>query len=79
MSAAPASLDEQVSALLAKSPYASTRRLRIETQAGKVVLRGVVPSYYQKQMAQEAVRRLSGVSEVDNQLEVHWGEPTPQV
>jgi len=36
------------------------------------VLRGVVSSYYQKQMAQEAVRRLQGVEGIENHLEVDW-------
>jgi osmotically-inducible protein OsmY len=35
-----------------------------------VILRGVVRSYFQKQMAQEAVRRISGVEEIHNELEV---------
>jgi osmotically-inducible protein OsmY len=41
-------------------------------RAGRVVLRGVVPSYYQKQVAQEVVRMVDGVERVDNQLEVNW-------
>ena len=37
-----------------------------------MVLRGVVSSYYQKQMVQETLRRLDGVGHIENQLEVNW-------
>jgi osmotically-inducible protein OsmY len=46
------------------------RRLRFEADEGKVTLHGVVQSYFQKQMAQEAVRRIDGVQEILNELEV---------
>jgi len=36
------------------------------------VLQGSVRTYFQKQMAQEVVRRVEGVEEVDNCLEVLW-------
>jgi hypothetical protein len=35
-------------------------------------LRGVVRSYYQKQMAQEVLLGLEGVEHIENQLEVEW-------
>jgi len=35
-----------------------------------VVLRGVVGTYFQKQMAQEAVRCVDGVDEIANKLQV---------
>jgi osmotically-inducible protein OsmY len=35
-----------------------------------VTLRGVVRTYFQKQMAQEVVRRVDGVDEICNELEV---------
>lgn len=78
MSIAQTSLDQIVSSALEQSPYLSTRQLRFETNQGTVVLRGVVPSYYQKQMAQETVRRIDGVDEVINQLEVNWSPAVPE-
>ena len=65
-SSAPA-LDSRVHHALQQSPYLSSRKLRFETEQGRVVLRGVVNSYYQKQMAQEALRRLEGVHHIENQ------------
>lgn len=49
------------------------RKLRFEAHAGQVTLRGVVGSYYQKQMAQELLRGLEGIQRIENQLEVAWG------
>jgi osmotically-inducible protein OsmY len=37
-----------------------------------VVLKGSVQSFYQKQMAQESIRRIDGVERIDNLLEVNW-------
>jgi hypothetical protein len=31
-----------------------------------------VGSYYQKQMAQETLRRVAGVDQIENELEVCW-------
>ena len=39
---------------------------------GRVVLHGSVGSYFEKQMAQEALRNVDGVSEIKNELTVDW-------
>ncbi len=57
---------------LAASPHLFGRKLGYEADAGTVVLKGTVTSYFQKQMAQEAIRRVDGVQWIDNQLEVDW-------
>ncbi len=36
------------------------------------MLRGTVKTYYHKQMAQEALRRVEGVDQIENQVEVAW-------
>ena len=63
-------LDAKVLTALEQNPYVRQRDLRFETEQGHVTLRGVVRSYFQKQMAQEAVRRVDGVEEIHNELEV---------
>ncbi len=68
----PSSLDALISTAMAAHPHLKQRKLRFETQHGHVVLRGVVNSYYQKQMAQEAIRRVEGVQSIENHLEVDW-------
>ena len=65
-------LDDQVLTALERNPYIARRNLRFETERGRVTLRGVVKTYYQKQMAQEAVRHIDGVDEIANELKVSW-------
>jgi osmotically-inducible protein OsmY len=65
-------LDHRVLRALEDNPHLAGRRLRFETHEGRVVLHGVVSSYYQKQMAQESLRRLEGIQAIENQLQVDW-------
>jgi osmotically-inducible protein OsmY len=65
-------LRDKVSHALLRDPYLARRDLRFESEQGKVKLTGIVHSYYQKQMAQELVRRVDGVSQIENALEVSW-------
>ena len=44
--------------------------LQIETVGGAVVLSGRLPSFYLKQLLQEAVKRIPEVTHVDNRVEV---------
>jgi len=65
-------LADRAQSALEKSPYLPRRNLRLETEAGRITLKGVVASYYQKQMAQETLRQLEGVDHIENNLEVQW-------
>ncbi len=65
-------LVEQVQSALNRNPYFPTRKLRVEAADGHVRIEGTVGSFFQKQMAQEVVRRLDGVERVVNQLQVSW-------
>ena len=64
-------LADRVHAAIQASPFVSRRGLRFETHRGRVTLRGEVRSFFQKQMAQEAVRGLQGVEAIENELEVN--------
>ena len=57
-------------ARLQQSPHAALRNIDCQFEQGVLVLRGRVPSYYHKQLAQEAVAHLEGVLRVVNQIEV---------
>ncbi len=72
MSLIPLTLAERVEGAIVANPYFNGRRLRFEAEEGRVILSGSVSTYFQKQMAQEIVRRIEGVREIDNCLEVHW-------
>jgi osmotically-inducible protein OsmY len=65
-------LEDRVQVALDEHPNLPKRNLRIEASDGRITLHGTVHSYYQKQMAQEVLRRLEGIQTIDNQLEVSW-------
>jgi hypothetical protein len=55
---------------LRRKPYLALRNVSCDCRGGVLVLRGRLPSYYLKQVAQEAVVRLEGVERIDNQIQV---------
>lgn len=61
---------EAASECLQNSPYYDIRRVLCEYDHGILFLRGRLPSFYHKQLAQEAVVRVRGVSQVINDIEV---------
>jgi osmotically-inducible protein OsmY len=72
MPALEPSLADRVDQAIQTSPYVNARMLRFETDGKRVVLQGSVSSYFHKQMAQEAVRKVAGVEQIENRLEVLW-------
>jgi osmotically-inducible protein OsmY len=63
-------LSDLVHNVLARSPYFAGRSLSVETRDNEVVLKGVVRTYYQKQMAQESLRGLEQIGRIQNDIEV---------
>ena len=63
-------LTEVAQQRLADSPYFTIRNISCEYDAGLLRLHGRVPTFYHKQLAQEAVADLRGVLQVVNQTEV---------
>jgi osmotically-inducible protein OsmY len=57
-------------ARLEACPYHVLRSVLCEFQHGILTLRGRLPTFFHKQMAQEAVGGLAGVRQVVNQIEV---------
>jgi hypothetical protein len=51
--------------------------LRCEVTEAVVVVQGVVPSYFLKQMAQAVVQRLGGIRGLRNLVEVRVAEGSP--
>ena len=60
----------RIDSAIRKNPYVLHRRVFLENSQGRVILRGRVDSYYQKQMVQEVLRGMDGISEISNELEV---------
>ncbi|MCU0713479.1 MAG: BON domain-containing protein [Pirellula sp.] len=53
-----------------KNPHSIRSRIYLESAPGKVILRGKVDSFYQKQMIQESLRNIEGIECIANLLEV---------
>ena len=64
--------NELIEHCLRTNSYSALRTVSCECVNGVVVLRGCLPTYYLKQVAQEAVTQLEleGVVWIDNQIEV---------
>jgi len=52
--------------------HLSVQRIWCEYSDMRLILRGQVPSFYLKQLAQTAVSGIDGVSQVVNEIEVLW-------
>jgi osmotically-inducible protein OsmY len=63
-------LFSRIDQALRTTGYSPLSNLHILAAAGIVVLRGAIPSYYMKQIAQAAVAGIPGIREVHNLLEV---------
>lgn len=57
---------------LVNHPHLNVQRIWCEYKGKRLYLRGHVPSFYLKQLAQEAVSDMQGVSQVVNEIEVLW-------
>lgn len=55
---------------LRQASYRPLRQVRCEFHEGVLTLRGRVPTYHLKQMAQTLIGSLDGILEVSNRLEV---------
>ncbi|MEX0701697.1 MAG: BON domain-containing protein [Planctomycetales bacterium] len=67
-------LGELVAGVLASHPDFQAAELSCEVVGRELVITGRVHSYYQKQIAQEAVRPLAGLRRIRNDLQVARGQ-----
>lgn len=67
---------QRVDTAIKGNPHLSRHQVFCQEQSGIVVLHGRVDSFFQKQMAQETLKRLAGVEKVINELQVDWLAPT---
>ena len=60
--------------LLEQHPHfrGRTSLLKIESIGGSIVLSGRLPSYYLKQLLQEAIKENVDIAQIDNHVEVMW-------
>jgi osmotically-inducible protein OsmY len=64
------SVEQVAQSRLETSAYAALRTVRCAFHQGTLVLRGCVPTYFHKQLAQEAIRTAPGVTEIVNHISV---------
>jgi osmotically-inducible protein OsmY len=57
---------------LLRQPHLTVQRIWCDFDGTTLFLRGQVPRFYHKQLAQAAVAGLEGVSHVVNEIEVVW-------
>ena len=57
--------------------HGRTSLLRVEQISGSIVVSGRLPTYYLKQLLQEVVRRIPGVEQIENRVEVLPGSTSP--
>jgi osmotically-inducible protein OsmY len=55
---------------LRDSPYVSLHRVTCKFHDGVLTLRGCVPKFYDKQIAQTLLGSLKGVRKIENRLDV---------
>ena len=67
---ADSDLVQRVQQALIRSEFVDSRWVRPEVRDGVVTLTGTLPTYYQKQMAQEHLRRVEGVDQIYNDIMV---------
>ncbi len=72
MSPAEIELAKQIQSALRVCPHLAARNLQFEAEEGRVTLHGEVGSFFQKQMAQEALRSVHGIQRIENELQVTW-------
>lgn len=66
-------LQNQVESAIRNSSHLSSRTLRYEAaEDGNITLHGTVASYFEKQLAQETIREVDGVGQIDNRIQVSW-------
>ena len=61
-------LSQRLEQVLMQLSVFGQRRVHAELHADDVVLKGVVRSYYHKQLAQETVRAVPGVKSIRNEI-----------
>jgi osmotically-inducible protein OsmY len=66
----PEELKAQIEKALIRNAETDARRITVEVQGSKVILRGTVSSYAEKKAAEETAWSAPGVTEVENRIEV---------
>lgn len=69
---APKDLKQNIEKALIRNAEMDAKKITVEVEGSKVILRGTVRSYAEKEAAGEAAWSAPGVTEVDNRIEVSF-------
>jgi osmotically-inducible protein OsmY len=65
-------INDQIINAVVHNPHVDLSTMHIETIGDSVTIHGTAQTFFEKQMAQEAIRKIDGVKAIDNCLEVVW-------
>ena len=68
----PAKVETAIKAAFERNALVDAQRIHAETSGNKVVLRGKVPNYAEREEAERVAWAAPGVFSVDNQIRVEW-------
>ena len=71
-------LARRVKLFLAHQPRPALRYLRVEARGETVTLRGLVTTFYERQLALQCSRRVAGVRELIDEITVQEIAPPPR-
>jgi osmotically-inducible protein OsmY len=66
------SLTQKIQNAVVHNPHLNHRKIHFRTTEKRVVIEGTAQTYFEKQMAQEALREIEGIESIENQVEVVW-------
>ena len=66
----PSAVNDRAERRLRGSSFLALRKICCEYREGILTLRGCLPTYYLKQVAQEVVAEVEGVEKISNDIEV---------
>ena len=69
---APAAVETAIKSAFERNALLDAKKIHAETSGNKVVLRGKVRNWAEREEAERAAWAAAGVSSVDNQLTLEW-------
>ena len=63
-------IQDQLQSVFNQHPDLQAKQFRFDAEEGRIIVQGTVKSWYEKQMAQEALRNIDGVTQIENELMV---------
>jgi len=68
----PSELKEKIEKALVRSAETDAERIQVEVQGSKVILRGIVRAWAEKQEAERAAWAAPGVTAVENRIQISY-------